>query len=384
MKLLVVIGTVNFNGGAHVATWAMIDALRACGVEVDILTGSEPNETMRKRLAGVRVWVMESPFPRKGVRYLVQGVCRRFKIGWVPNWTIDPSGKWRKKAAEYDTVLVIGENSHYRNLVGSVKGPWKVVFIHTDYVGWRTALECNRVDARCDRWTYRNFDRIAVVGRPNAARFATAFPQFKDKVCAFHNLFDFRRGDWRHEPDAAKLRFVTISRLNWGPPKKMERCIRVAARLKAMGLDFEWQVWGDGAADEVARLKEYVDELGVGDVFRLMGFTKEPQREIVRADALLLLSDYEGMSNAIYESLLCGTPVVATDVGGAAEQVKDGVTGRVVANDEEAIVTALSEILAHRELVYGWRKNLVGYRYDNGKVVEEYLEILQVNGCLNE
>ena len=27
MKLLVVIGTVNFNGGAHVATWEMIDSL---------------------------------------------------------------------------------------------------------------------------------------------------------------------------------------------------------------------------------------------------------------------------------------------------------------------------------------------------------------------
>ena len=290
MKLLVVIGTVNFNGGAHVATWEMIDALNERGVEVDILTESEPNEAMKIRLAPYKVHVIDNPFPRKGIRFLVQGICRRLRLGWVPNWTIDPKGVWRRKMATYDTVLVIGENSHYRNIVGSVKGPKKVVFIHTDYVSWRSALSYNRVDARCDRWTYRAYDRVAVVGRPNAERFVSVFPEFKDKVCAFHNIIKYKRGEWLYDSHSEKLRIVTISRLNWGPPKKIERYIRVAARLKGMGYNFEWCVYGDGSENETKRLYAYLEELQVGDKFKFMGFTDAPQREIVGADVMALLS----------------------------------------------------------------------------------------------
>lgn len=376
MKLLIVIDTVNFNGGAHVATWEMIDALKARGVTVEILTGSEPNEKMRNRLEGFQVHIINNPFPRKGVRFLVQGICRRLKLGWVPNWTIDPSGEWRRKIAAYDTILVIGENSHYRHLVASVKGPKKVVFIHTDYVSWRVALPCNTVDTRCDWRTYRGYDKIAVVGRPNAERFMAVYPEFKDKVYAFHNIIQFKREEWQHNSLSKKLRFVTISRLNWGSPKKIERYIRLAARLKAKGYDFEWKIFGDGCPAETKRLKAYLEELNAGDVIKLMGFTATPQKEIISADIMALLSDYEGMANAIYESLLCGTPVVATDVGGASEQIEDGITGRVVANNDEAIETALIEILENRSLVEAWRKNLLDYVYDNTKVVDEYMEIL--------
>ena len=49
--LLVVIESVNFNGGAHVATWAMIDALVARGGRIDVMTASEPTDAMRRRLA---------------------------------------------------------------------------------------------------------------------------------------------------------------------------------------------------------------------------------------------------------------------------------------------------------------------------------------------
>lgn len=374
MKLLVVIGAVNFHGGAHVATWAIIDALKARGVEVEILTGCEPNEEMKKRLASVKIHVMEDPFPRKGVRFLVQGICRRLRIGWVPNWTIDPSGRWRKKATEYDTVLVIGENSHYRNLIGSVKGPKKVVFIHTDYVSWRMATPYNRVDARCDKWTYRKFDTIAVVGKPNAERFAAAFPEFKDKVCAFHNLMP--RVERMTRQANKTFTIATFGRLEFGAPKATDRIIRVAAKLKECGYDFLWINYGDAGNDK-ERLEQYAREQGAQDVFLMPGSTREATKKMAESDIVAHFSMYEGMSNAIYESLLCGTPVIATDVGGASEQIEDGRTGRVVANDEAAIFASMKSILASPQLVESWRKNLEAYAYDNAKVVDEYMRIIR-------
>ena len=376
MKLLVVIDTVNFHGGAHIATWAMIDALIVCGWMVDILTGSDPTDVMRKRLAKSKIFVIEDPFPRKGVRFLIQGVCRRLKIGWVPNWTIDPSGEWRHKAVGYDTVLVIGENSHYRNLIGGVKGPKKVIFIHTDYVRWRDSVSWARVESRCDRWTYRNYDVIGVVGYPNAERFSKVFPQFKSKVKPFHNLMKVLWSRPPAYPNNGVFKIVSLGRLNWGAPKCTELSIKVASKLKTMGLRFEWTVLGDGVRSEVERLKTLVKNLDLSDCFLMPGYAENPHKELVSADVMALLSSYEGMSNAIYESLCCGTPVIATNVGGASEQVQDGVTGRVVDVDVDKIAEVIAEVICKREIVEAWRKNLKSYFYDNEKVVEEYLQIL--------
>ena len=384
--LLVVIESVNFNGGAHVATWAMIDALVARGWRIDVMTASEPTDAMRRRLAACAIHVMDAPFPRHGVRHVVQGVCNRLHLGWVPNWSIDPTGAARRLAADYKTTLVVGENSHLRNLVGAVKGPRKVVFIHTDYAVWRTMRGCDRDDARCDRWTYRAFDVIGVVGKPNAARFAACFPAFAPKVRAFHNILPQAAETAVGRvaaPDAprpanAVFKIASISRLEWGPQKKTELSIEVAARLKAHGLAFDWTVYGDGAAPEVTQLKAFMREKGVEDCFHLPGYTSDPRRAMREADVTTLFSAYEGVSNAIYESLLCGTPVLATDVGAASEQIRDGETGRVLPVDAAAITDALADAIAHRETVAVWRRNLAGYAYDNEQVVREYEEILSV------
>jgi glycosyltransferase involved in cell wall biosynthesis len=47
------------------------------------------------------------------------------------------------------------------------------------------------------------------------------------------------------------------------------------------------------------------------------------------------------------EGMALGLPVVATTAGGLAEQVLDGITGRLIPpGDEEAMVTALEELLS--------------------------------------
>ena len=64
------------------------------------------------------------------------------------------------------------------------------------------------------------------------------------------------------------------------------------------------------------------------------------------ADANLLLSDYEGLPMSVLEALSCGTPAVASAVGGIAEAL-DGACGITVPNEAEAASKAL------RSLLYG-------------------------------
>ena len=59
----------------------------------------------------------------------------------------------------------------------------------------------------------------------------------------------------------------------------------------------------------------------------------------------------EGLSGAVRESLAVGRPVVATDVGGNRELVRDGETGLLVpADDHAALADAIWRLLEDREL----------------------------------
>jgi glycosyltransferase involved in cell wall biosynthesis len=53
-------------------------------------------------------------------------------------------------------------------------------------------------------------------------------------------------------------------------------------------------------------------------------------------DLFVQSSDYEGTSNAVLEAMALETPTVATNVGGTAELIEDGVHGRIVPPDDVA------------------------------------------------
>jgi glycosyltransferase involved in cell wall biosynthesis len=66
-------------------------------------------------------------------------------------------------------------------------------------------------------------------------------------------------------------------------------------------------------------------------------------------DVLVLPSRQEPFGTVLAEAMAVGTPVVATLVGGLAEVVRDGVTGRLVApGDPEALAAAILEVLDQR------------------------------------
>jgi D-inositol-3-phosphate glycosyltransferase len=85
-------------------------------------------------------------------------------------------------------------------------------------------------------------------------------------------------------------------------------------------------------ARELARLRRQVDELELGGVVRFVGAIDQRRLpEYYRAaDVTVMPSTYESFGLVAVESMACGTPVVASRVGGLATIVRDGENGALV------------------------------------------------------
>lgn len=354
MKIAFVIDDPHFHGGAHVATYALIDRLRADGHTVDVVS------------PGV---------PTKGVRKWVRGIITHLHIGWYPDWTLDPDGSIRKKLSTYDAVCCLGEPSFYRKLVSNLpSGVRKVILIHTDYVYWRTLSPLTREYTRYDRWWYSRYDCIGVVGKENARKMSEAIPQLANKIKPFHNLF-FKEKRTHVREERAYPRIVTLMRVG-DPQKRTDRYLEVIRQLKDDHIAFDWYVYGGDEA--IPQYNKMIKEMGIDDCFHLEGYTSDPMSKLAEADLSALLSDYEGLPNTIYESFLCGTPVFATNVGSVAEQIQDGVNGWLVENDTEAILNKLRLVLTNPILQVQVSHNLKNYEYDNNSAYREQCKILGI------
>ena len=99
-----------------------------------------------------------------------------------------------------------------------------------------------------------------------------------------------------------------------------------------------------GAGSLRPDIERLLTEAGARDLAWLAG-ARDDIPELLRSlDVFALPSQAEGISNTILEAMASGLPVVATAVGGNAELVADGETGRLApASDPAALAAALRD-----------------------------------------
>jgi len=103
-----------------------------------------------------------------------------------------------------------------------------------------------------------------------------------------------------------------------------------------------------GVGDGEPTLRAAVQELGIDDRVRFLGFRDDVPQVMAALDLLVLPSiDCDASSGVLKEAMAVGRPVVATAIGGAAEIIDEGRTGLVVPPaDPERLAEAMREILS--------------------------------------
>lgn len=127
--------------------------------------------------------------------------------------------------------------------------------------------------------------------------------------------------------------------------KRTDDLVDALVALRARGVDACLLLVGDGTDRE--RLEQRARDAGVArDVF-FLGYQKDVASLYAIADAVVLTSVNEGTPVTIIEALGAARPIVATDVGGVPDVVRDGIDGFLVdVGDTEGMAARLAEISA--------------------------------------
>jgi glycosyltransferase involved in cell wall biosynthesis len=127
--------------------------------------------------------------------------------------------------------------------------------------------------------------------------------------------------------------------------KRVDLLLDAVPRILAQVPEATVAIVGDGPEREA--LLAHAARLGLRDEPRLrfLPFRAPSWRYLRALDVFVLPSQWEALPIGLLEALACGVPQVATDVGGNAEAVADGTTGRVVGFDSGELAAAVVGLL---------------------------------------
>ncbi len=134
------------------------------------------------------------------------------------------------------------------------------------------------------------------------------------------------------------------------------------------------------ANSEMERLKQMRVDLGIEDVVAFLGAKDQStlQYYYSAAEVVVMPSHYESFGMVALEAMACGTPVIASEVGGLAFVVQDGETGfHVEAQNAQALAGKLSLILDDPELRDKLSRGAVAYaqRFSWSLIADRLLDL---------
>lgn len=349
-------------GGMTVYVRSVAAAMERAGVHTDIFTRATGAERAVTTIGpGVRVVAVPagpaSPLAKEELdRYVgefSEGI-RAFATAQRLSYDVVHSHYWqsglaaRELAASWDVPMV-----HSNHTLGKVKNRWLAPGDVPEPIN-RLQGEA-RVIAAADALiasTDEEWQQLACLyGAPH------------DRLKTIHPGVDhttFAPGDRSAARAAlgfgAEAVMLYVGRIQ--PLKGLELGIRAAEQLvPALDRNLRFLVVGGASGgrggDELARMRRLAESLGVGETVEFLGARPHAELPLYyrAADALVVCSHSESFGLAALEAQACGTPVVATAVGGLSHIVRDGETGFLSdTRDPSEFAARLKTILSDADL----------------------------------
>lgn len=190
--------------------------------------------------------------------------------------------------------------------------------------------------------------------------------------------------DRRVSPGRDKVRLIYVGRLI-EEQKQILSVTQALCRAVREVLGTEAVIYGNGPdRDNVAR---HLEAEGLGDAVRLGGQVDNAgiQDVMLRADILVLLSDYEGLPIALLEAMACGlVPVCRRTRSGVDQLIEHGTSGFLVDDGGDQFVDAIRTLAGDpglRSRMSAAARQTVAAQYSDELNAQRWLELLSARAA---
>ena len=346
-KILIRIGSLR-HGGAEKVLVTFLKKLPKDQYEIDLLL----NLYSGKYLPEVPSWI-NVLYLNKGEMITTNSLqdipVKAFRVIYQKILKMFPSLLYQfiLKGKKYDIEFAAIHGFRDEILNSPLKSSKKLIWIHNDLK--KTEL-FNYTDDEIRK--FFGFDKIMVISEKIQQDFETLAKtkEEKNKIVRIYNPLDTEEILKKSEVGSMKSEnevpvFISVGTVF--PQKGFDRLLNVHKRLLDKGFKHKIQILGDGYDFE--NIKKLQEELGVTETSTLFGFTDNPYPFIKNADFYILSSRYEGFPTVLFEAITLKKKIIATDVSGVREMLKDGKLGLIVDNSEEGIYEGMKKALQNPE-----------------------------------
>lgn len=187
----------------------------------------------------------------------------------------------------------------------------------------------------------------------------------------------FRRGEKVTKDKDDRVRILFVGHIN--EHKGVDLLISATDEIIRRGYrKIIIELVGGGNPRVVKKFKEEVRRRGLEKYIIFEGIREDVPSLLIKADLFVLPSRIEGLPTTILEALTLGVPVIASNVGGIPDIIRNGKNGILVPPED---VKALSQAIIRLIDEEGLRKRLIleGYKtvpfYRWSRIVNQYFDI---------
>ncbi|MBQ7923524.1 MAG: glycosyltransferase [Clostridia bacterium] len=261
---------------------------------------------------------------------------------------------------DYDVEIAASDGGAAKVISGSCnKKAKKICWVHMDVVERGSQLKEFK-NAKTAKPIYEKFNQIICVSNACMEKFKSKFGhQYRIDVrknpLPVKEIIEKSIHSINLENTGNVITFSCVGRLV--EQKGFDRLLEVCRRLIGEGFcDFKVYVAGEGP--ERGRLETLIRQYSLEEHIVLLGFLDNPYSLIKRTDAFLLTSRDEAYPLVVGESLIVGTPPVATECSGVSEWLEDGMYGLLMQNSEEGIYQGIKHVLLNPECLVEYRNRI--------------------------
>ena len=250
-----------------------------------------------------------------------------------------------------------------------------LTWVHSCYMSQETLRKVYtpRKVMELKRNRYGKLTGVVFVSKNSQKEFEQLFGRYPNEYCVY-NLFDFKGIAAKAEEKVeiknnAAINFVAIGRLV--KVKAYDKLIEAAKILSERGLDFCVSILGDGPQRKFIESK--IQEYGLEDKVRLLGFKSNPYPYLKQSDVLVLTSSSEALPTVLVEAMYFSKPIVATKCSGCMEITDEGKYALLTEHTAEDIADKMELVIRDKNL-----------RLRYGKLASERCEHFNENKTLGD